>query len=151
MNIYISVIINVALCIVLPLVATHHLDFPTFLKGFIIAFPVSTLIVLFIPINRFGDFIASKLGCKPRSVPFKLVSTAVLALIVGTIMSLLMMTIMAGKFTGYFTPAFFGAWVHVWPWALLCVYISALIGVFTGFPFTMKVAGPPPGMPPQGE
>ena len=143
LNIYISVIINVALCIVLPLVAMGTVNLPIFLKGFAIAFPISTLIVLFIPINRFGDFIASKFGLKPQTVPFTLVSTAVLALIVGTIMSMLMTAVNAGKFTGYFTPAYFGAWLHAYPWALITVYLSALLGVFTGLPLCMKLFGPP--------
>ena len=79
LNIWISLIINVVLCIVLTFVATGGVTLGGFLFGFIIAFPVSTLIVLFIPVTRFGDFIAAKCGLKPRSVPFTLVSTAVLA------------------------------------------------------------------------
>ena len=143
LNIYISAIINIALCIVLPIVAMHTLNWPIFLKGFAIAFPISTLIVLFIPINKLGDLVASKFGLKPQTVPFTMVSTAVLAFIVGTIMSLLMTAVNAGKFTGYFTPAYFGAWFSCWGWALLAVYVSALIGIWTGLPLTMKLCGPP--------
>ena len=143
LNIYISVIINAALSVVLPMVAMGMVSTEIFLKGFAIAFPVSTIIVLLIPINRLGDLIASKLGLRPQSVPFTLVSTAVLALILGTFMSLLMTAVNAGKFTGYFTPAYFAAWLSAYPWALLSVYISALIGVFSGLPLCMKLFGPP--------
>ena len=66
-------------------------------------------------------------------------------------MSLFMIAVMAGKYVGIFTPAYFGAWLHAWPWALLSVYVSALIGVWTGLPLTMKLCGPPPGMPPGEE
>jgi hypothetical protein len=149
LNIYVSIIINIVLCIILPKVAMGMVTWPVFLKGFAIAFPVSTLIVLFIPLNRLGDFIASRLGLKPQTVPFTLVSTFVLAIILGTIMSLLMTAVNAGSFTGYFTPAFFGAWFSAYFWALLSVYVSALVGVFTGLPLAMKLCGPPEDMSPE--
>lgn len=143
LNIYVSVVINVALCIVLPIAAMGMLNAPIFFKGFAIAYPVSTLIVLFIPINRLGDALAGTIGLKPRTVPHTLVSTAVLAFIVGTVMSLIMTGVNAGPFTGIFTPAYFAAWFSAYGWALLSVYVSALIGVWTGLPLTMKLCGPP--------
>ncbi|MBQ9155367.1 MAG: hypothetical protein IJ137_01150 [Eubacterium sp.] len=145
LNIWISVIINVALSIVLPLVAMGTVTLPIFLKGFAIAFPVSTIIVLLIPINRLGDMVASKFGLQPQTVPFTLVSTAVLAFILGSFMSLLMTYINAGAYTGLFTPAYFAAWFSCWGWALLAVYLSALVGIYTGLPLTMKLCGPPQG------
>ena len=144
LNIWISLIINAVLCIVLPLVAIGMVNLPIFLKGFAIAFPISTIIVLLIPINKLGDAVAGAFGLKPQTLPFTLVSTAVLALILGTFMSMLMTYVNAGAYTGLFTPAFFGAWMGAWPWALLTVYISALVGIFTGLPLAMKLCGPPP-------
>lgn len=143
LNIWISLIINIALSIVLPVIAMGTVNVPVFLKGFSIAFPVSTVIVLLIPINRLGDAIASKLGLKPQTLPFTLVSTAVLSFILGTFMSMLMTYINAGAFTGLFTPAYFAAWFSAWGWALLSVYVSAIIGIYTGLPLTMKICGPP--------
>ena len=143
LNIWISLIINVALSIVLPVVDIGTVNLPIFLKGFGIAFPVSTIIVLLIPLNQLGDAIASKLGLKPQTIPFTLVSTAILALILGTFMSMLMTYVNAGAFTGLFTPAYFAAWFSAWGWALLAVYVSALIGIYTGLPLTIKLCGPP--------
>lgn len=139
LNIWISLIINVALSIVLPVIAMGTVNVPIFLKGFSIAFPISTVIVLLIPINRLGDTIASILGLKPQTIPFTLISTAVLSFILGTFMSMLMTYINAGAFTGLFTPAYFAAWFS----ALLSVYVSAIIGIYTGLPLTMKIYGPP--------
>ena len=60
-----------------------------------------------------------------------------------TFMSMLMTYINAGAFTGLFTPAYFAAWYSAWGWALLSVYLSALVGIWTGLPLTMKLCGPP--------
>lgn len=138
LNIWISLIINVVLSIVLPLAAMGMITWGIFLKGFAVAFPASTIIVLVIPITKLGNFIAIKLGLKPQSLPFTLVSTAILALILSTFMSLLMTAANAG-----FGPHFVGAWLSAYGWALISVYVSALIGVWTGLPLMIKLIGPP--------
>lgn len=79
-NIYVSVIINVALCIVLPLTAMGVLSLPIFFKGFIIAFPVSTLIVLFLPISRLGDSVAEKFGLRVHSFPHTRIISRIISL-----------------------------------------------------------------------
>lgn len=142
-NLYISFIINVVLCLVLVYVSTGGLNFKEVAVGFLIAFPVSTLLVLFVPVNRLGDFVAVKCGAKLRTPPCILISTAVLAAILATFMSLLMVAVMAGKYVGVFTPAYFGNWLHCYPWALISVYLSALLGAFTAFPLAVKLFGPP--------
>lgn len=143
LNLWISLIINISLSIVLPLVAMGTVNLPVFLKGFAIAFPVSTVLVLLLPLNQLGDFIAGKLGLQPQTIPFTFASTAVLSFTLGTFMSMLMTYINAGAFTGLFTPAYFSAWFSAWGWALLSVYTSALIGLYTGLPLTMKLCGKP--------
>ncbi|MBQ6622241.1 MAG: hypothetical protein IJH75_05355 [Mogibacterium sp.] len=143
-NIYISLIINIVLSIVLPLKSVGMLNPAIFFKGFIIAFPVSTIFVLLVPLNKLGDKIAGAFGLKPNSAGFKLVSTAVLALILGTLMCMMMVAIMAGV-----GPWYWDAVKGVYPTVLISVYLSALVGVFTAFPVAVKLCGPPPGMPPQ--
>ena len=141
-NLYISLLINIALSIILPLAAMHMISLPIFLRGFAIAFPVSTIIALMIPINKLGDRLASALGLKPDTAPFRMVSTALFSLILGTFMSFLMTAVNAG-----IGPWFLAAWWSVYGWALLSVYLSALLGVFTAFPVAVRLCGPPPGMP----
>ncbi len=143
LNLWISLIINIALSIVLPLVAMGTVNWSIFLRGFSIAFPVSTILVLLLPLKQLGDFIAARLGLRPQTVPFTFASTAVLSFTLGTFMSMLMTYINAGAFTGLFTPAYFAAWFSAWGWALLSVYVSALIGLYTGLPLTMKLCEPP--------
>jgi|GEM_PF-534942 len=138
-NLWVSLIINAALCVALPLLAMHTITPGIFFKGFIIAYPVSTLLVLFIPVVPLGHKVASAFGLTPNSIPFTLVSTVVLAVLLGTPMSLLMTAVNAGV-----GPFFVAAWLSCFPFALLTVYVSALIGIWTGLPLTLKVAGPPP-------
>lgn len=70
LNLWISLIINISLSIVLPIVAMGTVNLPVFLRGFAIAFPVSTVLVLLLPLNQLGDFIAAKLGFQPQTIPF---------------------------------------------------------------------------------
>lgn len=137
-NLWVSLIINVALCIVLPLVAMHFLNWGIFLKGFVIAYPVSTLFVLFVPVVSWGGRFAAAFKAKQGSWLFTILSTLILTLLMGTFMSLLMTAVNAG-----IGPWYVSAWLSCYPIALLTVYVSALIGVWTGMPLTMKLAGPP--------
>lgn len=138
LNLWISVIINVALSIALPLIAMGTLTWPIFLRGFAIAFPVSTILVLVLPVVPLGNRFACALGAKPNTPVFTMFSTLVLALILGTLMSLLMTAVNAG-----IGPWFVSAWLSCYPMVLLTVYLSALLGIFTGVPATMKMVGPP--------
>lgn len=142
LNIWISLIINIVLSIVLPLIAIGFITWGIFFKGFIIAFSVSTLFVFIVPIVKWGDNFAAVFKVKPHTVPSQLISTVVLTLILGTLMSLLMTAINAG-----IGPYFIAAWLSCYLYALLTVYISALIGIWTGIPLAMKVCHIPKGVP----
>lgn len=61
-----------------------------------------------------------------------------LSFIVGTVMTLLMTAINAG-----IGPHFLAAWWSCYLLALLTVYLSALLGLFTGLPLTKKILGIP--------
>lgn len=140
LNLWISVIINVALSIVLPIIAMGTLTFAMFIKGFAIAFPVSTILVLVLPIVPLGNRFAAALGAKQNTPVFTLLSTLVLAALLGTLMSLLMTAVNAG-----IGPWFVSAWLSCYPLVLLTVYLSALLGIFTGVPATKKLVGAPKG------
>lgn len=138
LDIWISVIINVALSIVLPLVAMGFINWAIFLKGFAIAFTVSTIIVFVVPVVQWGGKFAAALGAKPHSLPSQLLSTIIVALVLGTVMTLLMTAINAGV-----GPHFLAAWFSCYPIALLAVYVSGLVGIWTGIPLAMKICGVP--------
>jgi hypothetical protein len=137
-SIWISFVINVALSIVLPVVAIGFVSFPIFVKGFAIAFTVSTLFVFAVPVVKWGQKFADRFKAPPDSVPGHLLATVVLALIVGTLMSLLMTAVNAG-----FGPHYVQAWLSCYGWALLSVYLSALAGAATGVPLAKKLFGVP--------
>jgi len=141
-DIWISIVINIALSIVLPLVALHMITWGIFFKGFAIAFVVSTAFVFIVPVIQWGGKFAGALGAKPHSIPSQLLSTIIVALVLGTFMTLLMTAVNAG-----IGPHFFFAWLSCYPYALLAVYISALIGIWTGVPIAMKICGVPQGIP----
>lgn len=141
-NIWISLVINVVLSIVLPVVAIGKLTPAIFLKGFVIAFSVSTAFVFLVPVVNLGQRFASLFKVKPQSFPDLLLSTVVLTLILGTLMSLLMTVVNAG-----IGPWFVAAWLSCYVWALLSVYVSAVVGTITAIPLGIKIFGAP-GAPP---
>lgn len=145
LNLWISLIINIVLSIVLPLLAIGFITWGIFLKGFAIAFTVSTVFVFVVPVVKWGDNFAAACKAKPHTLPSQLLSTLILALILGTLMSLLMTAVNAGV-----GPHFVAAWLSGYPFALLTVYVSALIGIWTGIPLAMKICHIPKGAP-QGE
>ena len=138
LNLWISLIINVVLSIVLPLAAIGFISLPIFLKGFALAFTVSTLIVFVVPIVDWGAAFALKCGARPMTLRFTLLSTLVLAFCLGTFMSLLMTAVNAGM-----GPHFMAAWLSCYHWVLLSVYMSAVAGIITGVPLTKKLCGLP--------
>lgn len=138
LNLWISLVINVVLCIALPLLAIGFINWGIFLKGFIIAFPLSTIFVFLVPIVKWGEHFAAALKAKPYTLASQLLSTLLLALVLGTLMSLLMTAVNAGV-----GPFFFKAWISAYPFVLIIVYISALIGIWTGLPLVRRIVAPP--------
>ena len=137
LNIWVSLIINIALSAVLPAL-NGFLTWGMFFSGFAIAFPVSTILVFVLPVVSWGAKFASLFKLKPNTPVFTIVSTIVLSFIVGTVMTLLITAINAG-----IGPHFLAAWWSCYLLALLTVYLSALLGLFTGLPLTKKILGIP--------
>ncbi len=143
MDLWISIVLNVILSIVLPLLAVGFITPGMFFKGFAIAFIVSTAFVFLVPIVKWSDNFAGLFKLKPHTLPSQLVSTALTALCLSLLMSSLMTAVFAGV-----GPWFLGAWLHIYPYAYLTVYISLQIALFTGLPIAKRICGVP-NMPPQ--
>lgn len=137
LNLWISLIINVALSIVLPAL-NGFLTLKSFIVGFAIAYPVSTIFVFIVPVIVWGAKFALALGIKPDTPGFTVVSTVILALVMGTFMTLLMTAVNAGV-----GPHFFAAWWSCYPIALAIVYLSALAGIFSGLPLVKALVKAP--------
>lgn len=149
LTIWISIVISIVMSAVLPVLAigwdtVRHFFFQIFIKGFLISFPLSTLFVLFVPVQKLAGAFASALKAKPMTIPFHLLSTIVTAICVGTLMSFVMIAVNAPP------DQILNQWLPNWPKAIVVVYISALIGVSTGIPLTKKICGIPGGPPPAG-
>ena len=78
LNIWVSLIINIALSAVLPAL-NGFLTWGTFFSGFAIAFPVSTILVFVLPVVSWGAKFASLFKLKPNTPVFTIVSTIVLS------------------------------------------------------------------------
>jgi hypothetical protein len=147
LNLWVSIVISLILSFVLPMIATGHLTVAEYCSGFAVSLVVSFVLVMFLPVVKLGDMFAAKCGAKPFTLPRQLLTTIVLALIMGTIMSLFMTWWGVRVIPGW-QNFFFGAWLKAFPWALLVIYVSANISLWTGIPLTKKILGIPPGPPP---
>lgn len=137
LSLWISLIINVALSVVLPAL-NGFLSFKSFLVGFAIAYPVSTIFVFIVPVISWGAKFAGACKLRPDTPGFTFASTIILALVMGTFMTLLMTAVNAG-----IGPHFLAAWWSCYPIALATVYLSALCGIFSGIPLTKAVIKAP--------
>lgn len=130
----------IVLSILLPVISTGSVTVGVFLEGLVVSFVISLVISLIIPLMEWGGKAAAACGAKPDTLPWHLVSTAVLTLIMATILSLVMVF--------YFMPPearshFLFAWISVYPFVLLGIYVSALIAAPIGVAIAKKCCGVP--------
>lgn len=135
-----SFVNSVVLSILLPIIAIGFVNWGIFLEGFVVSFAISFVLVIVIPVNVWGDKIATACKTKPFSFPWALISTAVATLVLATLMSLCMVA--------YFLPAearphFIFAWLHVYPFVLVAIYIASLIAAPIGVLIAKKLCGIP--------
>ncbi len=124
MALWMSIVLSVVLSILLPIVSIGFVNWPIFLEGFAVSFVISFVLSLVIPFNVWGDKLAAACRTKPFTFPAALISTAVATLVMATLMSLAMVF--------YFLPAparpfFIFAWLKVYPFALVAIYVASLI------------------------
>ncbi len=146
LNLWVSLIISLILSYALPMLATGGVTAGGYISGLIVSFIISMVLVTFVPLVKWGDMFAAKCGAKPFTVPRQLLAAIVLVLIMATVMSSSMTWFFIHNIPGY-QSFFLSAWLHAYPWALLVVYISANISLWTGIPLTKKILGIPSGVP----
>ncbi|MDD5144062.1 hypothetical protein [Methanoregula sp.] len=139
-TIWMCLFLAVVLSIILPFIATGSLTLAEFFEGFIVSFVISLVITLIIPLMEWGGRVAAACGAQPETLPWHLISTAALALIMGTLLSLIMVI--------YFIPPearpfFLFIWIGMYPFALLATYIAALIAAPIGVAIAKKCCGIP--------
>ncbi|MDR0653525.1 MAG: hypothetical protein LBG12_09510 [Synergistaceae bacterium] len=140
LNVWISLVISAILSFTLPLIANGHVTAGEYMSGLFISFVISFVLVLVIPVVKWGDLFAAKCGAVPHTASGQLLATIVLALVIGTFMSLIMTWWGVRNVPG-FQNFFLSAWMNAYPWALLVIYVSANISLWTGIPLVKKLLG----------
>ena len=145
-GLWLSIVLSVVLSILLPVVSIGFVNWPIFLEGFAVSFVISFILGAVIPLNAWGGKFAAALKANPFSFRGQLFSTIISTLIMATIMSLCMVF--------YFLPAqarpfFIFAWLKVYPYALISIYVSSLIFAPVGVAIAKKVCKVP-NMAPEG-
>jgi len=130
---WVSFINSVVMSILLPLISVGILNWGKCLEGFAISVVFSQVLALIIPANRWGDKFAAACKTKPFSFSWHLVSTAVATLVIATLMSLCMVAYFAG-----IGPHLIFAWLAVYPYVLLVIYVASLIAVPIGVAIAKK-------------
>lgn len=133
LNVWVSLLISIVLSAVLPLLAGAENTFPLYFQGFVISSVVSYILATVLPVVKWGSMFAGLFKQNPRTLPGQLLSTIVMAFILGTFMSFTMTAINIG-----FPPFFMAAWLTAYPWALLVIYAMANISLWTGIPVVKR-------------
>jgi hypothetical protein len=136
-NVWVSLIINIVLSSVLPLVVNGMLTPAVFLKGFAIAFTVSTALY-FGTRSKSGPKVCRAFQSKAAKLHCPIAVDDGVTLILGILMSLFMTAFNEG-----IGPWFIDAWLSCYGWTLLSVYVSAIIGAITAIPLATKLFGVP--------
>lgn len=126
-----SLLMSTVLSIVMPLIANGAIRWFDFWTGFLISFFASLALKLLTPVIEIGQYLAEKLGVRPRTLSYRLLSTVFLALMMGTAMSLLMTWWGVCHVPGYWS-FYLQSWLHEYPWVLLTVYLMINISIPTG-------------------
>lgn len=139
-TIWMCLILALILSIILPVISTGSVTLADFFEGFVVSFVISLVLALIIPLMEWGDRFAAACGAKPQTLPWYLISTAALALIMATLLSIIMVL--------YFIPPearpyFLFIWIGMYPFALLATYIVALIAAPVGVAIAKKCCGVP--------
>lgn len=150
LNIWVCIVICAVLSFALPMIAKGTITLPEYLSGFIVSTILSFILIMFLPIIKLGDSFAAKCGAEAHTVKRQLLTTIILALIMGTIMSIAMTWWGLRNVPGY-QEFFWMAWFAAFPWALLIIYASANVALWTGIPLTKKIMGIPSGPPPDNQ
>ncbi|HHV32762.1 MAG TPA: hypothetical protein GXX74_10250 [Clostridiales bacterium] len=130
-NVFLCFFLSVALSIV-ALLFTHELTFAGVVISFISSFAISYFIADITDVGELGIRFAKALKLKEHSLPFTLVDTAVVCIIMVTLTSFLNTIVSLG-----FKPILMIAWVSIYPYWLLVGYICLLILM----PIAVRLAG----------
>ena len=112
-------------------------------------FLLVTLVLMLLPVNVWGEKLAAKFGCKPRTLAFTLISNLLPSLIINTILSAVMPAMNIFYNEAIPAPArmgaFLGAFLGGWPVTFVISYVCALIAGKIGETVAVKTIGSPGG------
>lgn len=130
-NVFLCFFLSVALSIV-ALVYTHEFTFAGLVVSFISSFAISYFIADITDVGELGIRFAKAVKLKEHSVPFVLVDTAIVCIVMVTLTSFLNTIVSLG-----FKPILMMAWFSIYPYWMLVGYICLLILM----PLAVKLAG----------
>lgn len=139
---FISLVNSVILSILLPFIAVGYIKWEIFLKGFAISYVISLLLSLVIPAVHWGEQLAVACKTKPFSLCWRMISTIMPTLVFATMMSLCMVAVNVG-----IGPYTITAWLAVYPYALITIYVSSLIATPISVTIAKRLCGVPTKTP----
>jgi membrane protease YdiL (CAAX protease family) len=120
-NVFLCFFLSIALSIV-ALVYTNELTFTGLVLSFISSFAISYFIADITNVGELGMRFAKAVKLKEHSLPFTLVNTAIVCIIMVTLTSFFSTILSVG-----FQPILMMAWISIYPYWMLVGYICLLI------------------------
>ena len=128
-------IVMLVLCLSMAIVGTLASGQPMTFAGIVTtwgtAFTIHYLAALIFPVDVWGGFAASKLGCKPGSLGFGLINTLISTFVFVTVVSLGMVFVQVGP-----GPMYWPAWRGLYP----ILFGVGFVIAFIVSQFAMKIA-----------
>ena len=121
---------SVVLSLEMPLIATGKVTLAAFCSGFLVSFFASLALKLFTPIIDIGLSFARKVGAKQGTLGFRIASTALQTLMMGTCMSLLM-NWWGMRNVPNLADVYLQAWLRVYPFVLVSVFIMINVSIWS--------------------
>ena len=127
---YGSALMSTVLSLEMPLLATGSVTLVGFCTGFLVSFFASLALKLFTPIISVGQLLAEKAGTKRGTLGFRIASTAVQAVMMGTCMSLLM-NWWGMRSVPNLAAVYWKSWLAVYPYVLVSVFLMINVSIST--------------------
>jgi len=131
MQVWGSALMCAALSIAMPLISHGSIEAGESLGIFLVAFLSSLALKLLTPVIETAQAAALRLGAKPGTWPFRLISSAFIAALMGTAMSLIM-TLWGIRDEADALGIFIASWLSMYAWVLVIVYAMLHVCMITG-------------------
>ena len=138
LGIWIAFVNTLIICFAMPLIIAGKITLIQYFSNMPLPFILGIVLVTLIPLPKWGNMIAGKLGTKPGTFKQQLIASFFMVIIIAPIISFSMMWWNVHRMPNY-TTFLMSTWISALPKVILAVYISANIAIWSGIPLVKRI------------